>query len=193
MLRFRPAIALVFGVVALAGQKNTEHVDKLHAAIPAGYEIIMLQPSGIRMSLLGLVECPKLEGAQHVSEGYHARVVAADGSAIQQFPRYFSFRITASLRKILLDAPTRTLTSREDPQQLLLKLGFVLKGYEGLNVFELHPRSVNIIGVPASIPYDERVYRVSFDVGERAVSDRFVLEVLSPAGERLARFHFELV
>lgn len=153
----------------------------------------MLQPSGARVSLLGLVECPQLEGAQHISEGYHAKVVAADGSAFQRFPRNFSFRITASLLKTVLDAPTGTLNTSEDPQQFLLKLGFVLKGYDGLNVFELRPRSVSMIGVPASIPYDERVYRVSFDVGERPVSDRFVLEVLSPEGQRLARFHFELV
>jgi len=50
-----------------------------------------------------------------------------------------------------------------------------------------------MIGVPADIPYDERVFRVSFDIGERPVTDRFMLEIYSPEGEQLGRFCFELL
>jgi hypothetical protein len=190
---FLAALALVFAVAAFAGQKGADKTETLRSTIPAGYEIVKLQPSGTNLFLLGLIECPELEGAQHVSEGSHARIVAADGSSLDHFPRFLNFRITASLRKELLDSTTDGSINTPDPRELILKLGFILRGYDGLQSYELHPQSVDLIGVPADVPYDERVFRVSFDVGNRPVSDRFVLEVLSPEGTRIARFHFELL
>lgn len=188
---FLPAIALLFVVAASAAAQQAP--ETLHSTIPAGYEILKLQPSGTNLFLLGLIECPELEGAQHVFDGSRARIVAADGSSVDHFPRFLNFRITASLRKELLDSSFDGSVTADDPQQFLLKLGFVLKGYDGLQSYELRPQSVEMIGVPADIPYDERVFRVNFDVGSRPISDRFVLEVLSPDGTRIARFHFELL
>jgi hypothetical protein len=191
--RFFPASVLLLTVIASAGQKTPDRRDTLHSTIPAGYEILKLQPSGQTLFLLGLIECPELEGAQHVQDGSHARIIAADGSSLDHFPRFLSFRITASLRKELLDSNSDGSVTADDPQQLLLKLGFVLKGYDGLQSYDFTPQSVEMIGVPADIPYDERVFRVNFDVGNLSISDRFVLEVLSPDGARIARFHFELL
>jgi hypothetical protein len=188
-----PVIAFLLTVVAAAGQKGADKTEALHATTPAGYEIVKLKPSGTNLFLLGLIECPELEGAQHVSEGSHARIVAADGSSLDHFPRFLNFRITASLRKELLDSTSDGSVTTQDPQDFILKLGFVLRGYDGLQSYELRPQSVEMIGVPADVPYDERVFRISFDVGSRPVSDRFVLEVLSPEGTRIARFHFELL
>jgi hypothetical protein len=191
--RFFPAIVLLLIVSAFAGQKTADRGETLHSTIPTGYEILKLQPSGQTLFLLGLIECPELEGAQHVLDGSQARIVAADGSSLDHFPRFLSFRITASLRKELLDSSSDGSVTTEDPQEFLLKLGFALKGYDGLHSYELTPQSVEMIGVPADIPYDERVFRVNFDVGNRSISDRFVFEVLSPEGTRIARFHFELL
>lgn len=188
-----PAIVLLLAMSAAAGQKTSDSRDTLHSTIPSGYEILKLQPSGQTLFLLGLVECPELEGAQHVQDGPHARIIAADGSSLDRFPRFLRFRITASLRKDLLDSSADGSVTAQDPQELLLKLGFVLKGYDGLQSYELAPQSVEMIGVPADIPYDERVFRVNFDLGSRSISDRFVLEVLSPEGIRIGRFHFELL
>jgi hypothetical protein len=50
-----------------------------------------------------------------------------------------------------------------------------------------------MIGVPAEIESDERVFRVSFDVGEVPVTDRMVLEVTTPEGEDLTHFPFGLL
>jgi hypothetical protein len=52
---------------------------------------------------------------------------------------------------------------------------------------------VTLIGVPAEIAYDERVFRVSFDVGQIPVSDRVILEVTSPEGEGVTHFAFVLL
>jgi hypothetical protein len=145
------------------------------------------------LSLLGLIECPEIEGLQQISQGVRAKIVTAHGVALQQFPQHFSFRITASLRKLILDAPDHSLITTDDPQDLLLKLRFRLKIYDGLNVHEVVPDSVTVIGVPAEIASDERVFRVSFDVGQIPVTDRVILEVSSPEGENITHFPFGLL
>jgi hypothetical protein len=165
----------------------------LHSAMPAGYEVLTLKPSNRNLSLLGLVECPALEGAQHVATGLQSQVVASDGARMQQFPHQFSFRITASLRKIVLDAPLNSVTVTENPNDLLLKLKFRVKAYHGLEVREITPESVEMIGIPANISADERVYRVHVSIDNMPVTDRFVLEVLSPEDEVLTHFPFTLL
>jgi hypothetical protein len=164
-----------------------------HASTPAGYEVLVVKPSGALLSILGLIECPDLEGVQQIAEGMSARVVNADGQPLSHFPSDFSFRITASLRKTVLVEPTGVINSPEKPQDLLLKLKFQLKAYHGLQMREIQPDSVEMIGVPADIAYDERIYRVRFNVDQLPVTDRCVLEVLLPDGERLTRFHFDLL
>lgn len=189
------ALLLVYlAAIAPGWPGNASRVSpSLRSMTPAGYEIIQLQPSGAVLSLLGLVECNELEGAQHVSEGLDSKILLPDGGQLRRFPRRFSFRVTASLRRTVLDPPTAALKLPQDPAELLLDLKFKLRAYDALVSKEIAPESVTLIGVPADIPYDERVFRVSFDVGERAVTDRFVLEVYSPDGERLGRFPFELL
>jgi hypothetical protein len=120
-------------------------------------------------------------------------MVTAQGEALREFPRHFSFRVTATLRKTLIDGPDRTLTTGEEPLEFLLKLGFRLKVYDGLETQELAPSSVSLIGVPADVNYDERVFRISFDVGSIPVTDRMILQVLSPDGQELTHFPFGLL
>ncbi len=158
------------------------------------HEIVQLKPSGAVLTLLGLVECPEIAGAQQVDQGLRARVVLADGEPLESFPRHFSFRVTATLRKTLLEEPGTTLKTEEDPSQMLTSLKFRLKAYDGLQMRVIDPESTSMIGVPADVPYDERVYRVNFNLpGNEPPTERFVLEVIAPEGERLARLHFSLL
>lgn len=168
-------------------------VTGLHGALPVGYQVVRLQPSGTVVSLLGLVECAEIKGARQVSRGLDSKIMLADGTMLHRFPRHFSFRITASLRKTVLDPPSSSVKSSQNPANLLLGLKFKLRDYEALISKEIKPESVSMIGVPADIPYDERVFRVSFDIGDRPVTDRFMLEIYSPEGEQLGRFCFELL
>lgn len=191
-LRWAAAILVASAIVAVAGPTHFK-TYVFHAATPAGYDLLQLKPSGARLSLLGLIECPEIDGVQQIAQGEHARVVTAEGDVLQHFPERFSFRITASLRKLIVDEPSDSVTTHEDPRALLLKLRFRLRAYNGLEVREIQPESVQLIGVPADVQYDERVYRVSFNVGKLPVTERCVLEVLAPDGTRLTRFHFELL
>lgn len=184
---------LAYALWAMGGTLGSGNGPGFHSAIPAGYKVITLKPSGATLSLLGLIECPELEGAQQVSQGLRATIVSAQGVTLKEFPRNFSFRVTASLRKTVIDSADGSVISNEEPQQFLMKLWFRLKVYDGLDMHEVQPQAVTMIGVPAEIAYDERVYRVTFDVGTVPVTDRFVLEVLSPEGETLTHFSFALL
>ena len=165
----------------------------LHSAMPAGYDVVALKPSGMNLSLMGLIECPQLEGAQHVASGLQSRIVGADGGRMDRFPRRFSFRITASLRKIVLDAPASALDFPGSPEDLLLQLKFRIRAYHGLQTREIEPEAIEMIGIPADVRSDERVYRIGVNVGDMPVIDRFVIEVLTPEGEVLTHFPFTLL
>jgi hypothetical protein len=43
------------------------------------------------------------------------------------------------------------------------------------------------------MPYDERIYRIGFDMGKIPIQDRVVMEVLTPTGQRLCKFHLDLL
>jgi hypothetical protein len=183
-----------FAVGGALAASNSWHTSPFfHATIPAGYDVLAIKPGNAVVSFLGLIECPELEGAQVVGEGTKARIVNADGQVLSNFPEHFSFRITASLRKTVLLDPTGSIKTDEDPQDLLLKLKFQLKAYHGLGAHLIQPDSVQLIGVPADIPYDERVYRISFTLDKLPITDRCVMEVLSPEGNRITKFHFDLL
>ena len=188
--RWLPLFVIAAAAIATA-QKD---IQTLRAATPAGTEVILLKPSGTIVTVLGLAECPEIAGAQQVDQGLQAKVVSADGEPLKRFPRHFSFRVTASLRKTLLEEPGSVLQTNDEPSQILVKLKFRLKAYDGLHMRVIEPDSSSMIGVPADIPYDERIYRVTFDLPkDEPVTERFVLEVISPQGERLARLHFSLL
>jgi hypothetical protein len=47
-----------------------------------------------------------------------------------------------------------------------------------------------MIGMPADVPYDERVYRININAGNLPITDRMVVEILSPEGKLLTHFPF---
>ena len=183
------AILAAFALAAAAGTPSRVS-NAMHSTMPAGYDVVLLKPSGANLSLMGLVECPDLEGVQSVSEGSHKKLVSADGDTIRHFPRRFSFRITASLRKMLMDRPAVSVNAGDEPRQLLLNLKFRIRAYNGLESHEIVPESVEMIGMPADIPYDERVYRINLNNVDLPITARLVIEIRTPQGELLAHFPF---
>ena len=184
---------LLLGIATAKTDAVTEPDRSMHGSIPAGYKVIQLKPSGATVSLMALIECPQLKGARRISQGLNSRIVLPDGSKLQRFPRRFSFRVTASLRRAVLDPPSSSLAFASDPASLLVSLKFKLRDYDALVSKQIDPASVRMIGVPVDVPYDERVFRVNFDIGDRPVTDRLVLEVYSPDGEQIGKFAFLLL
>ena len=184
-------LLIVAGLALAAPARNaSKSAVGLRSNIPVGYDVLVLKPSKATLSLIGLIECPELEGAQHVSEGSHAKLISSDGSTVKEFPQHFSFRITASLKKVFLDGPVASIELPDDPQQLLLHLKFRVRAYHGLEVREVEPQSIEMIGVPADVPYDERVYRININAENLPITDRLVVEIFSPEGKLITHFPF---
>jgi hypothetical protein len=183
------AVIAAFGLAAIAGTAPRGG-NLMHPTMPAGYDVVVLKPSGVNLSLMGLIECPELEGAQSVFEGTHKKLISADGDTIRKFPQRFSFRITASLRKMLIDQPVASVDVGDEPHQLLLNLKFRIRAYNALESHEIVPESVEMIGMPADVPYDERVYRINLNNVDLPITARLVVEILTPQGELLTHFPF---
>jgi hypothetical protein len=183
------AMIAAFALAAVAGTASRVS-NAMRSTMPAGYDVVVLKPSGASLSLMGLIECPELEGMQSVSEGTHKKLVSSDGDAISHFPQRFSFRITASLRKIMFDGPVASVDIGDEPQQLLLNLKYRIRAYNGLEEHEIVPESVEMIGMPADVPYDERVYRITLNNVDLPITARLVVEVRTPQGELLTHFCF---
>jgi hypothetical protein len=186
-------LILIAAGFSFAAKTTPREQPGMRSTMPAGYEVMILKPSKAILSLIGLIECPELEGAQHVSAGLRKKLVSADGGTVKVFPQRFSFRITASLRKVFLDGPLTSVAVSDDPQELLLNLKFRIRAYSGLQSREIIPQSVEMIGMPADVPYDERIYRINVNTGNAPVTDRLVVEIFSPHGDLLAHFPFTLL
>ncbi len=120
------------------------------------------------------------------------------GANVTSYPEAIRFRVTASTRNKLLDipldvAPSGSTKEPPDLNQFLLGLQFQIKMFHGLTQTVFKPEKVQLIGVPEEVPSDERVYEVTFSLRHVPITDRCLLEVASPAGERLARFHLDLL
>src|SRR5712675_1579557 len=125
-------LILIAAGFSFAAKTTPREQPGMHSTMPAGYDVMELKPSKATLSLIGLIECPELEGAQQVAAGSHKRLVSADGETVRHFPQRFSFRITASLRKIFVEGPNTSVDIAEDPRELLLKLKFRVRAYNGL-------------------------------------------------------------
>jgi hypothetical protein len=188
------AVALNLSLIPNLGKGQVrDDIWPFHSPTPAGYSVVLLQPSRTELALFGLIECPQMEGVQRVARGMNASLISAEGLPVKEFPRQLSFRVTATLRKILQEEPSETVSTDYDPREFLLKLGFKLKIYHGLDRRSIFPQSVKNLGMPGDLPYDERIFRVNFDLENVPVTDRLVLEILSPHDEVLAHFTFGLL
>jgi len=63
----------------------------------------------------------------------------------------------------------------------------------GITERELKPTRIQVLGPPPSVPYDARSFRIHFDLDKVSIEDRLVLELWSPDGQRIAKFHLELL
>jgi hypothetical protein len=162
-----------------------------HAVVPLGHDTLRLEPAKKVVCLLASAEAIGFEGLQRREDNGRVLVTSANGEPVKHYPEVIDFRVTASARKKKLaesDEAPYPVHAEQPVNDYLLGLKFRLVIFHGLEARVLEPAAVKLIGVPADVPYDERVYRVSFNVGKVAVEDRMVLEVLDPDGNRVSKF-----
>lgn len=163
-----------------------------HSVVPLGADGFQFRDAHRTMYLLATAYNPQFEGLRRIVERGRRRVLDAGGAPVAWYPESVAFRVTASTRLKLLDVDQWPTTAGQDMNRYLLGLRFQVRIFHGLIQRVLRPDAVQMIGMPADVSYDERVYRATFRLGKVPVTDRVVLEVLSPRGERLSRFHLDL-
>jgi hypothetical protein len=171
---------------------ESDGVIRYQARVPLGWESFKVSSSGICFYLLGTVESPKFEGWQRVTVNDRSHLFDAGGQPVRTYPQELQFRITASTHEKMLDNQPFTITSSIPMNDYLLHLRFRLKVFHGVESRIVRPASVEPIGMPADVSYEERIYRIRFNLGHIPIDDRIVLEVLAPTGERLSKFHVDL-
>jgi hypothetical protein len=164
----------------------------LRAPLPLGNEEYKLKSIKRDFYIMASLENASMDGVR--VDRKQGRVFQSDGTPMRTYPPVLEFRVSASgLDHRILLGKGFQVDSGKDLNSYLLNLRFQLKVFHGLNKRELKPLSVRVIGVPADLPYDERIYRVAFELPDVPVEDRVVLNVLSPEGECLSKFHLELL
>jgi len=188
---------LVLGcTLVLSAEKPTPSPDEgifwLRAPLPLGNEEYRLKNAKKDFYIMASLENSSMDGVR--VDRSRGRVYSADGTPLRNYPPVLEFRVSASgMDDRLLGGKGSELDSKDTLNSYLLNLRFQLKVFRGLEMKELEPLSVKLIGVPADTPYDERIYRVSFELPDIPVDDRIVLNVLSPNGECLSKFHLQLL
>jgi hypothetical protein len=193
------ALAVLCGV-AFAGSAGKAPPDPdleyhFHSVVPLGTDAIILKPGKHTVYLLAAAESVGFEGMRRVKAGENVyTLLTPNGEPVTAYPQFIDFRVMATrrdLRETDLD-PFPMEQPVPDLNQYLLGLQFELKVFHGLECRTLSPAIAQMVGMPGDVPYDERVYRLSFNIGQVPIGDKLVLEVLDPQGRRLTKFHLEL-
>lgn len=179
--------------VAYQAQKGTtEGVALFHHIVPLGTLTYTLRPANRPFYLMASAIDPQFEGWKVLGSEFHQYVIDAAGERVKSYPSQILFRVSAGAKdSTLLDTHREPVAATGNMNSYLLNLSFRLKIFRGLSARTLHPSMVRMIGVPADVPYEERIYQVSFETKDVPLEDRMVLEVLSPGGQRLGKFHLD--
>ena len=200
MLRTIPRFALLVALLAtpwfLSAKDPREPpvvVEVVKPRIPLGIEGFFVRPSRRTMYVMGTAHSSFFGGWRIVGTGPRRAVIGSDGTPVLQFPTHVQFRITAqAVDNPNLFVERDLLDINDDLNHFLLNLRFRLKIFHGLEATPVTPDLVELVGMPADVQYDERVYRLSFTLPPVPIEDRIVLEVLRPDnGKRLCKFHLE--
>jgi hypothetical protein len=187
------AALMLSSPLSLSAQTPGDREQIYQAQVPLGAEALRLGGSDKVLYLLAMAEAEQFEGWRHVRSHGQVTLTDTSGAEVRFYPETIRFRVTVSTRKDLLAIPSYTAPAPANLNQFLLNLRFQLKMFRGLKQTVIRPKQAELIGVPEEVPYDERIYQLTFSLPGVPITDRCLLEVYSPSGERLARFHLELL
>ncbi len=175
-------------------QPSPERELSFHSNIPLGSEGFLLKPSDRAFYLFATAQNARFEGMHQAQVAGQKVLLDAQGRQVEYYPETVTFRVTASAwPEKLIGVALFPVNAGEDTNDYLLNLRFRVLIFHGLQVTSIEPAKVELIGMPADVPYHERIYGLIFDLGHLPIEDRAVLEVLSPDGERLCKFHLDLL
>ena len=166
-----------------------------HSWVPLGAEALELHGDKWKgtITLLGSAENPEFEGMVRRETNQRTALYSADGARIKLYPGRIRFRITASYRTHMVDASPFPISTDNAANDYLLHLQFRVVVFNGLRQTVVQPEAVEMIGMPGEIPYDERIYRLAVEFPNVPLTDRVVLEVRDADGNRICKFHLDLI
>ncbi len=167
--------------------------QRYQSVVPLGTEFLAIHPGHQTFYLVASAESPEFDGWVQALRGQQRLLLDREGQPVRHFPEALVFRITATRRLESTVARPVAIDSSLAADDLIRQLNFKLKVFHGLRSRTIAPDSVEMIGMPGDVPYDERIYRVSFFLGEVSLDERVLLEVFMPGGERICRFHLDLM
>lgn len=186
------SLLLLSAVLSAQTPTNEAHY---RALVPLGAEAYELQGEKwrSRITLLASAENPQFEGMVRRAAGRHEGLFSADGTRVHFYPERISFRVTASLRTRIIEASPFPISATSDANDYLLHLQFRIVVFDGLRQTVIQPDAVEMIGMPGEVPYDERIYRVVVELPHVPLRDRVVLEVRDSGGDRICKFHLDIL
>lgn len=194
MKNWVPAILGLLLAITTSAAPQSTHIYDLNGRIPLGVESFRLKPANRQFYIMASVENRELEGLYRRIDGAgHPHLFDSENKAVSFYPSRVQFRLTASAREKLIDDAPFDLRAKVGVETLITGLRFRIKVFRGLEYWYIKPAFVEQVGVPSSVHYNERIYRVGFTLGKLPIDDRVVMEVLSPNGERLCKFHLDLL
>ena len=206
-VRAAAALLLVFPLALPLGASQDSDIDAsalaspqselwFHSVVPLGVETVRLEPSRASVNLLASATSPAFEGLKRLragADGTGFTLVSESGRRVNFFPHQIVFRVTASTRGEPLEAEPLTFETKEPAEELILHFQFRLRIFHGLEWQDLNPAKVEMIGMPADVSYPERIYLVRFDLHRVPADDRLLLQLLDSSGQRVCRFHLDLL
>ena len=182
---------LVCSAVFCLGQ--SDFVSHFSAVMPLGSDSILLQPSKQRLNMLLTVESPEFERIRTQGTGHQRTVTYDDGDPVHYYPSQISFRFTIGSRTATDETQPNDVDTTVDADRFQSTLRFRLKVFHGIEAKTLEPVEVKMLGVPAEVPFDERIYHFTFKLKNVPVEDRMMLEILDENGNRVGKFHLQIL
>ncbi len=143
--------------------------------------------------MLMTVECPEMEKIIVRGDGPSRTATFDDGSPVRFYPENLSFRFTIGQRTASDDSEPNDVDTNVSVDRFQSNLHFRLKVFHGTHARTYDPIETTMLGVPADIPSDERIYHFTFRVKKISVEDRMMLEVLDEKGNRVSKFHLQIL
>lgn len=193
----RPARHLLrfalLGTTLLAFGQAHPTSTRFSAVMSLGSDSILLQPAKERLNMLLTVECPGLERIMLSGDGHGRAAVSEDGTPVRYYPEAIAFRFTIGSRTAADEAQPNQFETKASADHFQSNLHFRVRVFHGMHSRTYDPTDVTMLGVPADIPYDERIYHFTFKLKDIPVDDRIMLEVLDEQGNRVGKFHLQIL
>ncbi len=171
-------------------------LHRYRSSIPLGSEVFTYEHESTHQVfyVMASAQDREFEGQEIWLDGDRHVLKTSAGKLVENYPRRVRFRVSVCERDslYLIDSPIPIASRTSTFDQFIRGLTFEVHVFHALTHRIVLPAQVTHIGIPLDVPSNERIYEVTFDLGDVPITDRIVMHVLTDQGERLAKFNVDL-